>query len=62
MWNNFFAPREKPYWGRCPICGEDLNPDDTMFLVNGDIVGCENCVTTKDAEYCMSGNEVWEWQ
>jgi hypothetical protein len=31
----------------CPLCGEEC---DTLFYDRfGDIVGCDNCVTTRDA-------------
>lgn len=30
----------------CPVCGEEC---DTLFLNDGQIVGCENCVETRSA-------------
>lgn len=36
---------EKEYY--CPICGEKVF--ETVYVSNdGDVVGCENCVTTKE--------------
>ena len=34
----------------CPICGESCN--ELYTDKNGDIIGCDNCVSTIDA---------WEW-
>lgn len=35
---------EKKYY--CPICGEEV---DGVYVSNdGEVVGCENCVTLKD--------------
>ena len=41
-------PEEKYY--ECPICGAELCGASTVYINdNGDIVGCEDCVFTKDA-------------
>lgn len=33
----------------CPICGEKV--EETYYLTNdGEIVGCENCITTKEPQ------------
>lgn len=34
----------------CPICGEEC--EEIFFDKAGDVCGCENCVTSRDA---------WEW-
>ncbi len=42
---------EKEYY--CPICGEQVF--ETLYVSNdGDIVGCENCVTTKEPYEVMN--------
>lgn len=44
-------PPPEPPFPRCPVCGDET---DTLYKDKyGDIVGCDNCVTTKDA---------WEWK
>ena len=35
---------------RCPICGGALEYDSKVYTCGGDVIGCENCVTVKDAE------------
>ena len=36
---------EKKYY--CPVCGEEV---DSVYVDNeGDILGCENCVSIRDA-------------
>ena len=32
----------------CPICGSE-NPEDFYFDTNGDLVGCSDCITMRDA-------------
>lgn len=35
----------------CPVCGEDLESDEKIYLSNvGDVVGCAHCIETRDAE------------
>ena len=42
-------PFEETY--ECPCCGAEIAPGTTLYInENGDVVGCEECVTTKDAE------------
>ena len=37
--------KEDEYY--CPVCGEQVY--ETLYISNdGDIVGCENCITTKE--------------
>jgi predicted amidophosphoribosyltransferase len=31
----------------CPVCGEKTT-EDVYVSIDGDILGCENCVTRKD--------------
>lgn len=41
-------PEEKMY--ECPICGAELCGASTVYIDEfGDIIGCEDCVSTKDA-------------
>lgn len=46
-------------WPVCPACGGET--DLFYFDVDGDLVGCDNCVTTKDAweheKRCAYDNE-----
>lgn len=35
---------------RCPVCGEELEYDDKVFSLGGDVVGCVHCIETADAE------------
>ena len=38
---------KEPEYPHCPICGEEC---DTVYKDNsGDIVGCEECISTSDA-------------
>jgi len=38
---------KEPSFPRCPVCGEET---DTFYKNNdGDIVGCDNCISTVDA-------------
>ena len=42
-------PYEETY--ECPCCGAEIAPGTTLYInENGDVVGCEACFTTKDAE------------
>lgn len=34
----------------CPNCGTDLNYDDKVFKMDGQVIGCEHCIDTADAE------------
>lgn len=37
---------------RCPVCGEELDYGDTIYYLRegGDVLGCEICIGTKDAD------------
>ena len=38
---------KEPLQYYCPICGEEVH--ETVFVdLDGDVVGCENCVERKD--------------
>ena len=39
----------------CPVCGEPC--DSIYFDRNNDVVGCENCLTVRDAWELMWDNE-----
>lgn len=41
----WLEPKE-PEQPICPECGEEC---EVVYLVNGNVVGCDNCVTEKDA-------------
>lgn len=41
----WLEPKE-PEQPICPECGEEC---EVIYLVNGNVVGCDNCVTEKDA-------------
>ena len=46
---------EKEYY--CPVCGEKLEWDEQVYVVNGnEIIGCENCIET------MSADEYEDWE
>ena len=49
---------KEPEYPHCPVCGEET---DTIYKSkDGDIVGCDNCITTSDAWYesqCFPGKE-----
>ena len=34
----------------CPCCGEILEPGDTVFTQDGEVIGCEFCVSKSTAE------------
>ena len=38
----------------CPVCGEDLNPGDTVYENWREVIGCQHCIDAKEAQ------EVWE--
>lgn len=40
---------EEEYGPTCPICNSDCETFYYDFSGDGDIIGCENCVSTKDA-------------
>ena len=43
-----FYPRREQY---CPICGEELRMNDTVFATPGhSVYGCEYCMTQAAAE------------
>lgn len=31
----------------CPVCGEEVFGGDELYFVNGEIVGCDRCISTK---------------
>ena len=31
---------------KCPLCGQECS---TLYVVDGEVLGCENCVETVDA-------------
>ena len=42
-------PEEDTY--ECPICGSEISPGTDLYInENGDVIGCEECVHTKQAE------------
>ncbi len=32
---------------KCPCCNMEVNEDDTVYVIEGNIVGCEYCVSKK---------------
>ena len=55
-----FPPWHKNEEPRCPCCGSDCS---TVYKVDGEIVGCDNCVNSFDAwdeEDCFP-NRGREW-
>ena len=42
----------------CPICGHEC--PETIFLQDGDVVGCENCIDAQDANDWAA--DEWERQ
>ena len=36
-------PEEEEYF--CPTCGEELGATDIVFVQDGAIIGCEDCIT-----------------
>lgn len=36
--------------GRCPICDAELYGSDTVYLADGQVVSCDDCVCRKYAE------------
>lgn len=42
----------------CPICGHEC--PETIFLQDGEVVGCENCIDAKDANDWAA--DEWERQ
>ena len=43
---------EEPRAIRCPACGGPLDYGDKIYYLRegGDVLGCENCIGTKDAD------------
>ena len=39
-------PEQKEYF--CPECGEECN---TLYILNGLIIGCDNCIESMDAQF-----------
>lgn len=37
---------KEPQQPICPVCGEEC---DTLYFNDGQIVGCENCIETRNA-------------
>jgi len=47
MESSGYPTGKEPKSPQCPVCDAEC---DTIYLDhNGDYIGCENCVTTKDA-------------
>lgn len=48
---NFELPLEppEPDYYECPVCGAELSGGSTVYISNGEIVGCEDCIYAKDA-------------
>ena len=42
---------------KCPVCNEKILEDSTIFLVNGEIVGCDNCVKELQADEWFDADE-----
>ena len=38
----------------CPVCGEDLSPDDTVYMNWREVIGREHCING------MAAIEIWE--
>ena len=36
--------------GRCPVCDSELYNSDNVYLVDGQIVGCDDCLYSRNAE------------
>lgn len=52
-------PPENPY-PICPACGEECN---TYYYKDGEIIGCDQCVDTKDAwEVMIDKKAQEEWR
>lgn len=47
---NPFPPPEVPHIGECPICGCYLYGYEKIYLQNGKIVGCQDCICIERAE------------
>lgn len=47
-------PQEKPDYPCCPICGQEC---ETIYKIDNEIVGCENCVTEDD----FPGEDIFEF-
>ena len=41
-------PPEPDYY-ECPVCGTELSGGSTVYIRDGEIVGCEECIETRDA-------------
>lgn len=39
-------PPEKPDYPCCPICGQEC---ETIYKIDNEIVGCDQCMTTRNA-------------
>lgn len=39
----------------CPICGEEC--EDVYYNIDNEIVGCDQCLTRKDASECNECNQ-----
>ena len=40
-------PHGEPNYPHCPLCGSEC--DEIYFNEDGDIVGCDECISTKSA-------------
>lgn len=43
-------PPEVPHIGTCPVCGAYLYGYEKVYVSNGTIVGCQDCIEIKQAE------------
>ena len=43
-------PPEVPHIGTCPVCGTYLYGYEKVYVSNGIIVGCQDCIEIKQAE------------
>ena len=34
---------------RCPVCGEELWPDDEVYMNWREVIGCKHCIEVKEA-------------
>ena len=41
---------------KCPVCGEELGPDDSVYMNWREVIGCRFCVEVKEAQ-CVREDE-----
>lgn len=44
----------------CPHCENLLTADTEVFVMNGEIIGCEECVNTRYADEYFDEEELYE--